>query len=115
VNLTKAAALCVKVEAIAPRFGFHVALTGGCLYKPGDRKDVDIVFYEHKSDEPKDKPGLLAALRDEAGILSALDYGRVVKAQYRDAFVDMLFPGFEGQYQTVDKLNPENISQGGTT
>ena len=28
----------------------YVALTGGCLYKPGNRKDIDLVFYV----EPRD-------------------------------------------------------------
>lgn len=33
------------VEQICVDFGYHVALTGGCLYKQGDRKDIDILFY----------------------------------------------------------------------
>lgn len=41
----RALELCRKLEGIAPDFGAHVALTGGCLYKTGERKDVDIILY----------------------------------------------------------------------
>lgn len=34
--------LCVKIEAICPKYGCHVALTGGLLYKEGERKDRGI-------------------------------------------------------------------------
>lgn len=37
--------LCRLLEALAPTFGCHVALTGGCLYKDGERKDCDILLY----------------------------------------------------------------------
>jgi hypothetical protein len=37
--------LCVALEAIAPTYGCHVALTGGLLYKTGPRKDCDVLFY----------------------------------------------------------------------
>jgi len=37
--------LCREIEMIAPLHGAHVALTGGCLYKAGPRKDLDLVFY----------------------------------------------------------------------
>lgn len=41
----KAIALSKQLELIAPSHGGHVALTGGTLYKDGDRKDVDILIY----------------------------------------------------------------------
>ncbi len=34
--------LCRIIEDICPQAGCHVALTGGCLYKDGERKDLDI-------------------------------------------------------------------------
>jgi hypothetical protein len=40
-----AIALCRKIEEHVPDAGMHVALTGGCLYKDGTRKDADILFY----------------------------------------------------------------------
>jgi hypothetical protein len=44
-NQPDAVELCRAVEAIIPPFGYHIALTGGVLYKDGPRKDVDILFY----------------------------------------------------------------------
>ena len=41
----EAIALCKKIESIVPLAGCHVALTGGCLYRDGHRKDLDILFY----------------------------------------------------------------------
>lgn len=42
----EAIALCREIEQICPRFGCHVALTGGCLYKDGPRKDADLLYNE---------------------------------------------------------------------
>lgn len=39
--------LCIKLERIAPAFGAHVALTGGLLYKSGQRKDCDFNVEAH--------------------------------------------------------------------
>ena len=44
-DLVSAVDLCKQVESIAPDYGCHVALTGGCLYKEGPRKDLDLLFY----------------------------------------------------------------------
>ena len=41
----QAVAFCCDVEAIAATQGWHVALTGGTLYKAGERKDADVMFY----------------------------------------------------------------------
>lgn len=53
-NQQAAIALCRRIEAICPEYGFHVALTGGCLYKEGDRKDMDILFYRIRQVPYKD-------------------------------------------------------------
>lgn len=85
-----------RCEQIAPRYGFHTALTGGCLYKDGMRKDLDILFYQ-RTDRPADKPGLLLKLASELDIAVYHDYGFVVKAatsRANDAVpLDLLFPG----------------------
>ncbi len=44
-NLEEAVYQCIQLEQHAPDFGLHVALTGGCLYKGGERKDIDVVLY----------------------------------------------------------------------
>lgn len=38
---------CVQVEARIEPLGWHVGLTGGCLYKKGPRKDIDFIIYPH--------------------------------------------------------------------
>lgn len=42
---SEAIEFCKKVEAIIAPIGHHVALTGGCLYKEGCRKDLDLIIY----------------------------------------------------------------------
>lgn len=110
-SLSEAVILARVVERIAPRFGFHVALTGGCLYKDGERKDIDLLFYPHENDATNtDKKGLLVALAEEAYFGVATDYGRVVKASIPPGIaVDLIFPGigFEGNYS--DAVEPSNF------
>ena|SRR5271165_6379361 len=37
--------LCRDLEVYASSNNLHIGLTGGCLYKDGERKDVDILIY----------------------------------------------------------------------
>lgn len=39
----------VEKQLVQMKTGAHVALTGGCLYKSGDRKDFDLVIYPNYS------------------------------------------------------------------
>lgn len=41
-------AFCREVEAAVSPLGYHVALTGGCLYRTGWRKDCDTVIYRER-------------------------------------------------------------------
>lgn len=59
--------LCRRIEAICPEYGCHVALTGGTLYKDGERKDCDILFYRIRQRKHIDGEGLIAAL-EQIGI-----------------------------------------------
>jgi hypothetical protein len=88
----EAVALAREIEAIAPRFGAHVALTGGCLYKDGERKDVDILFYRIRQRKEIDEQGLLAALEDECKIVTHERYGWVQKASRWGKKIDLFFP-----------------------
>ena len=54
--------VCVLLESIAPSFGCHIALTGGTLYKPGERKDMDILFYRIRQVSEIDMEGLSNAM-----------------------------------------------------
>ena len=45
---SEAIELCKRIESFAPQYGFHVALTGGCLYRDGERSDIDLIFYRDR-------------------------------------------------------------------
>ncbi len=84
--------LCCAVEAIAPQFGCHVALTGGLLYKEGARKDCDLLFYRIRQVDKIDVAGLFRAL-------AAIGIERItnsdvfcVKARHPFGGIDCFFP-----------------------
>jgi hypothetical protein len=87
-----AIALCREIEKIAPDFGAHVALTGGTLYRDGERKDVDILFYRIRQVKEIDKPRLLRALKERLGIQITKRHGWVQKALYQGKPIDFFFP-----------------------
>jgi hypothetical protein len=87
----KGIALAMAVEAIAPAYGAHVALTGGLLYKEGERKDCDLLFYCIRQRDRIDEKGLLAAL-ERIGLSVIRQHGWVRKAKWFDADVDLFFP-----------------------
>lgn len=90
-NLTRAIALCREIESIAPDYGCHVALTGGCLYRDGGRKDIDILFYRIRQVEKIDHEGLKSALYN-IGITDITGFGWVMKGRWGGIDVDMFFP-----------------------
>lgn len=87
--------LCRKIEAIAPKYGCHVALTGGTLYHYGERKDADILFYRIRQVTFIDVDGLMNAL-GEIGIEPDQDFGWCFKAHYEGRKIDFFFPEREG-------------------
>lgn len=91
-NIISAVALCREIEKIAPNFGCHVALTGGCLYKDGARKDIDILFYRIRQVEKIDHEGLKQALQNFIGFGEITGFGWVLKSTYSGYNVDMFFP-----------------------
>lgn len=88
---TAAISLCRKIEAICPRFGCHVALTGGTLYKEGSRKDADILFYRIRQVTDIDVDGLMEALRS-LGVIPGEDFGWCYKASLAGRHIDFFFP-----------------------
>jgi hypothetical protein len=54
--------LSVIIEQHVSQVGYHVALTGGCLYRNGDRKDADFILYPHKPDKTVDRDTIKQAL-----------------------------------------------------
>lgn len=86
-----AVAICRDIEAICPIFGYHVALTGGTLYKEGERKDLDILFYSVRQNKTPDRHGLIEAL-GSIGFSAFLEYGWMNKAKHAGRNVDIFFP-----------------------
>lgn len=83
--------LCIAIEQIAPAYGCHVALTGGTLYKPGDRKDCDILFYRIRQTPEIDVDGLFNALA-EIGLERTANHIWCHKATFQGKNVDCFFP-----------------------
>jgi hypothetical protein len=94
-TLEEALPLFKAVEEICPLYGYHVALTGGVLYKDGPRKDLDMLFYAIRQDFPKDPDILLAALR-EFGFTLGTKHGWVTKSLWKGMPVDLFFPEWVG-------------------
>ncbi len=89
--------LCRAIEDICPAYGCHVALTGGLLYRAGDRKDADILFYRIRQVEAIDGEGLFGALArigvERTGSPGSSAPGSwVVKATLRGKPIDCFFP-----------------------
>lgn len=84
--------LCRAVENIAPKYGCHVALTGGTLYKDGLRKDVDLLFYRVRHRPEIDVGGLFTAL----GYTGFSEFNHMsewlTKAKVWGGSVDLFFP-----------------------
>jgi hypothetical protein len=99
--------LCRKIEAICPKFGCHVALTGGTLYKDGERKDADILFYRIRQVNDIDIDGLMSALCG-IGVAPGTDHVWCYKATYQDRNIDFFFPERDGQYEGEE--DPESLS-----
>lgn len=94
-KLKNAVRLCTKIEAVCPRYGCHVALTGGLLYKAGARKDCDIVFYRVRQVPEIDIDGLLGALA-ALGLVHVGGFGWCHKFEYKGRPVDCFFPEEQG-------------------
>jgi hypothetical protein len=99
-----AVALCRELETIAPLYDAHVALTGGCLYKDGPRRDADIMFYSiRQAENGVQEEALLNAIHALPGFEILKRYGWVVKAKYHGKPLDLFFPeyvatGGDGEY-----------------
>lgn len=108
-NVSEAIEICRQVEAVCPPFGFHVALTGGTLYKDGERKDLDLLFYSIRQNDDPDRDGLLEAL-GAVGFSDIVEFGWMNKATVAGKPVDIFFPehpksdddGFSGRAPAID-------------
>lgn len=95
-SLETAVELCRLIEEFAPKYGCHVALTGGCLYKDGERKDFDFLFYRIRQVDEIDQDGLFEEMR-EIGFNTVGGYGWLFKTSYKGFPVDLFFPEEQGE------------------
>jgi hypothetical protein len=99
-NQAEAIAMCRAIEAVIPAYGYHIALTGGLLYKDGMRKDADILFY-HTCAVESDWTSMWTALAS-IGLqkLKGEEGMWCVKASYNGKPVDCFFvpDGDDGTY-----------------
>jgi len=91
-NTEDAIKLCRKLEIIAPEFGAHIALTGGRLYKDGERKDVDIMVYRIRQAPQVDKAGFFKKINELFDIDWIDDFGWCNKAKLNGLDIDFFFP-----------------------
>lgn len=94
--------LCAEIERVCPKFGCHVALTGGLLYKDGPRKDLDILFYRIRQCPRIDMEGLWGALKP-LGLEVISGFGWCYKAHIGNKPIDCFFP--EEQNGIYDEVN----------
>lgn len=97
--------LCIKLEMIAPKHGLHVALTGGCLYKTGARKDVDIILYRIRQVECPNVENFYLEINDVLGITVGNQFGWVTKAKTIDG-LDIDF--FDAEYDDSNSTYGEH-------
>jgi hypothetical protein len=74
--------------------GIYPALTGGLLYKPGERKDIDIVLYSNRQDHPNGMPETITFETQllKAGVTITSNHGFVTKAMWNGFIVDLFNP-----------------------
>lgn len=96
--------LCRRLERMAPKFGAHIALTGGCLYKKGPRKDVDILIYRIRQQDSIDIGGFIDELSRMGVYVDPGAFGWVYKACTEDGRnIDFFFPEEQGdQYEEAE-------------
>lgn len=100
-TLSQAVALARIVEQVCPAYGCHVALTGGTLYKDGDRKDCDLLFYRIRQVGDIDIDGLWEVLK-AVGLVKLSGFGWCFKCEFLGKPVDCFFPE-----EQTGEYNPE--------
>lgn len=90
-TLLDAITLCRMIEPIAELCDGHVALTGGTLYKDGDRKDLDILIYRVRQVDKFDWDKFMR-LSTVYGIVWGKDHGWCKKATWQGHHIDFFDP-----------------------
>lgn len=95
-DLATGSAVATLIEPIVCKYGFHVALTGGCLYGEGGRKDIDLVLYRIRQvsleDVKRKQPTMFRELSAKLQMELVADYGFVKKFLLGEIPLDVMFP-----------------------
>lgn len=84
--------LCKAIYDEMGKDGIFPALTGGCLYKEGERKDIDIVLYFKRYSGPVETSDIAHKLKKVGLTNFKFVTGYVTKAKYGELDVDLLNP-----------------------
>lgn len=95
---SEALELAVQLEDALKPFGWHIALTGGCLYKEAQRKDVDFIAYRNDMSVELKQSTVVDAL-NTIGVRCAHAFTRVIKCEYKGKSVDIIIPEMDGEYE----------------
>lgn len=92
MNQEKAIKLCVTLYQILSPLHFYPALTGGCLYKEGERKDCDVVIFRNRQARTDFELRDLEPVLRLAGFTDFQHFGFVTKCMYLGIAVDLFNP-----------------------
>ncbi|AUR81387.1 hypothetical protein NVP1072O_41 [Vibrio phage 1.072.O._10N.286.48.A12] len=95
VSRDEAIELCELLYVEMSSHGFYPALTGGLLYKPGRRKDIDIVIFRNRQSVSHFEMEELTPLLEKCGVKIINTYGFVTKAEWKGYTVDLFNPETE--------------------
>ncbi len=92
MNQKQGIEICEEIYPTLSSLGYFPALTGGLLYKEGERKDCDIVIFRHRQDNKQFELREIENILKEVGFTNLRHYGFVTKAQYKEHDVDLFNP-----------------------
>lgn len=92
MNQAKAIKVCATLYAVLSPLHFYPALTGGCLYKEGERKDCDIVIFRNRQAHAQFELRDLEQVLRLAGFTDFRHYGFVTKCMYLGIAIDLFNP-----------------------
>lgn len=102
-GLAEGAAVCELIESVASKHGHHTALTGGCLYGVGGRKDIDVIIYRRRDlsleDMKKRIPKMIDDFAKHIDMHLHADYG----------FVKKFYMGTGDDRIPIDCMFPEEV------
>lgn len=104
----KALELCRILYEGLKDYGYYPALTGGSLYKDGERKDFDIVIYRNRENLPFEIPDIEKYLSD-CGVKIIESFGFVTKCTWEEFDVDLFNPESKGSNTYTE--NMENVGE----